>query len=140
MSIIVKINIVVPCKEVPGAIASPFGAPVGFHCGKGERQLLFVLGVTRVTVCVGEGPEDDGDRPDDVTVLGVYRTRLVVGVAEGVVGWGVEGGEGASSKVNAGGEAVEGVVEAAGDWSGILFWMIVLVELAGRSSRYGIGR
>ena len=113
---------------------------MSFHCCEGGVELVFVMRILSVTVSVGEGPEDDGDRPDDVTVFRVYRTRLVVRVAEGVVGWGVEGGEGASSKVNAGGEAVEGVVEAAGHWSGILFWMIVLVELAGRSSRYGIGR
>ena len=141
MCVIVEINVVITRKEVPGAVGGPFGAPVSFHCCEGGVELVFVVRILSVAVSVGERPEHDGDGPDDVAVLGVYCARFVVRVAEGVVGRGVECVEGAAGEIDAGGEAVEGVLESCGR-TDILFWMVPLREreLAGRSSWCGICR
>jgi len=130
MRVIVKVNVIIPRKELPGAVARPFGAPMGLHCCERGIELLFVVGIVRGAVSVGEGPEDDGDGPDDVAVLCVYCAGLGVGAAEGVVGGGVEGAEGEAGEGDAGGEAIEGVVERAGASIGRLLWRVVF--LAGR--------
>ena len=135
MCVIVVIDIVISRKEVPSAVAGPFGAPVSFHGCEGSVELLFVMGVVRVAVSVGEGPEDDGDGPDDVAMLCVYCTWLGMRAAECVVGRGVEDAECAAGEVNASGQTVEGVVESCGR-PDIRFWLgVSLAEVISRSGR-----
>ena len=138
MCVIVEINVVVSREKVPSAVTGPFGAPVSFHCCEGGVELVFVMRILSVTVSVGEGPEYDGDGPDDVAVLRIHRAGFGVGVAEGAVGRGVERAEGTAGEVDAGGETVEGVVENCG-WTNIRLWRgVSLAEI--HQCRCGIDR